>query len=363
MKKILTSIIVACLGFCYACAQEPQIMDDAARIALSIYMSPSSSLPNKARAMMTDKLQKIVTKSGLGATTNGRFIITANVRELNLEKSETAPVIYIYNLEVNMYMGDGIDGTLFSNCSVEVSGAGDSSEKAYMAAIKKLKVSDPQYQLFIDEGKRRIVEYYNTQCDFIMKEAMSMADRKEFDEAIYHLLSVPSVCKECYDKVQDASVQIYKRKIENDCQLNLSQAKAAIAANDWDGAIGFLALYTPDLDCYPEVAKLMKDIQDHRCADALARAQAAWANRNAYEAADWLAEVSADSKCYPDAQKLQSEIAKKLDADEKREWDFKLKQQKDATDIEKAAIKATRDIGVAYGNHQQPITYNIRTWW
>jgi hypothetical protein len=39
-----------------------------------------------------------------------------------------------------------------------------------------------------------------------------------------------------------------------------------------------------------------------------------------------------------------------------------LKQEQDAVDLRKAEIKAIRDIGVAYGEHQQPTTYNVR-WW
>lgn len=362
MRKYII-MVIACLMASMTFAQDQtQTMDDAARIALSAYMDPSSSIPNNAKKTLKDRMQKIITKNGMGSAKNTRFIMTANVRELNLEKSETAPVIYIYNLEVNFYIGDGIDGTLFSSCSLEVNAAGDSKEKAYMAALKKIKATDPQYQAFIDEGKKKIVDYYESKCDFIIKEAVTKADRKEFDEAIYQLLSVPSICKGCYDKVQEMSVQIYKRKIENDCQVNLSKAKTEIAGNNWDEALKYLSGYTPDMECYPEVATLMKDIQDHRCADALARAQSAWASRNAGEAASWLAEVSADSKCYAEARQLQESISSKLDADEKREWDFKLKQHQDEVDLEKASIKAIRDIGVAYGENQQPTTYNV-VWW
>lgn len=357
MKKCIIMVIACLLASMTFAQEQTQTMDDAARVEISAYIDNSSSIPNTARKVLMDKMQKAIIKNGLGATKNGRFIMTANVHELNLEKSETAPVIYIYNLEVSLYIGDGIEGTLFSSCSLEVSGAGDSKEKAYLATLKKITVPKD----FIVKGKAKIVDYYNSKCDFIMKEALAKADRKEYDEAISMVVSIPSVCKECFDKGQEVSVEIYKRKIENDCQLNINQAKAAMAGNDWDGALGFLALYTPDLQCYPEVAKLMKEIHDHRCADALARAQSAWAARNAEEAASWLAEVSADSKCYPDAQALQKSIGSKMDADEQRNWDFMVQQHKDEVDIQKQAINAARDIGVAWGENQQP-TYNI-LWW
>ena len=55
-------------------------------------------------------------------------------------------------------------------------------------------------------------------------------------------------------------------------------------------------------------------------------------------------------------------MAKRVKELDKREWDFMLKQQQDEVDLEKASIKAIRDIGVAYGENQQPTTYNV-VWW
>jgi hypothetical protein len=42
-----------------------------------------------------------------------------------------------------------------------------------------------------------------------------------------------------------------------------------------------------------------------------------------------------------------------------------LKEQKDSVDIEKATIKAARDIGVAYGENQPDVVYEtaVYLWW
>lgn len=312
-------MVIACLMASMTFAQDQtQTMDDAARIALSAYMDPSSSIPNNAKKTLKDRMQKIITKNGMGSSKNTRFIMTANVRELNLEKSETAPVIYIYNLEVNFYIGDGIDGTLFSSCSLEVNAAGDSKDKAYMAALKKIKATDPQYQAFIDEGKKRIVDYYTAKCDFIITQAQTKAKNQDFDAAIAELMQVPDVCKECYDKCMAASQPIFQAKIDLDGAQLLAEAK-----NIWNAG------------------------QDVAAAEA---------------ASPILAQINPQSKVFPDAIKLGNDIAKRVKELDKREWDFMAKQQQDAVDIEKASIKAMRDIGVAYGENQQPTTYNV-LWW
>ena len=318
MKKCII-LVIACLMASITFAQEQiQTMDDAARIALSAYMDPSSSIPNNAKKTLKDRMQKIITKNGMGSAKNTRFIMTANVRELNLEKSETAPVIYIYDLEVNLYIGDGIDGTLFSSCSLEVKAAGDSKDKAYMAALKKIKASDPQYQSFINEGKKKIVDYYTAKCDFIITKAQTKAKNQDFDAAIAELMQVPDVCKECYDKCMAAAQPIYQEKINQEGAKLLAEARGVWSAG-----------------------------QDVTAAEA---------------AAAVLAQVNPQSSAFAGAESLNAEMAKRVKELDKREWDFMLKQQQDEVDLEKASIKAIRDIGVAYGENQQPTTYNV-VWW
>ena len=171
MKKLFYLIALAGTLICSAQAQEPATTDEAASIPLSAYMDPSSSIPQSAQKVMIDKMQKILSKNGLVATENERFIVTANINELNVEKSETAPVVYIVTLEVNFYLGDGLDAILYSSCSTEVSGAGESKQKAYMAAVKKIKVNDPMFKAFLDK-------YTSTLC------RLSAEDRKECADAL-----------------------------------------------------------------------------------------------------------------------------------------------------------------------------------
>lgn len=312
-------MVIACLMASMTFAQDQaQTMDDAARIALSAYMDPSSSIPNNAKKTLKDRMQKIITKNGMGSAKNTRFIMTANVRELNLEKSETAPVIYIYNLEVNLYIGDGIDGTLFSSCSLEVNAAGDSKDKAYMAALKKIKATDPQYQAFIDEGKKKIVDYYTAKCDFIITQAQTKAKNQDFDAALAELMQVPDVCKACYDKCMAAAQPIYQEKINQDGAKLLAEARSVWSAG--------------------------QDVAAAEAASAI------------------LSQINPQSTAFAGAEKLNAEIAKRVKELDKREWDFMLKQQQDEVDLEKASIQAIRDIGVAYGENQQPVTYNV-VWW
>lgn len=307
-------MVIACLMASMTYAQEEGGMDDAARVEISAYMDNSSPIPANARKVLKDKMQKIITKNGLGNISNGRFIMTASVRELNLEKSETAPVIYIYTLEVNLFIGDGIEGTLFSSCSSEVSGAGDTKEKAYMAALKKVNVP----KTFIEKGKEKIVDYYTAKCDFIISEAQTLAKKQNFDQALSNLMAVPSVCKDCYEKCMKVVEPIYKEKIEVEGAMMLAEAKA---------------LWSAGLD--------------------MEAAQAA---------GFMLAQINPASSSYPGAIKLTEEIDKRIREVDQREWDFHLKKEQDIVDLAHEAIKAGHSIRVNLGETQKPQDYKTNGW-
>ncbi len=296
--------------------------DDGARIVLSAY------IPNQIEGLtpivqnnLTNKLSQIASANGMGGSANSRFVITTNVSVLTKDITPTAPPMHAYTIEVTLYIGDGIDGTLFSSQSITLKGVGTNESKAYIAALNGLKVKDPIYQTFIEKGKNKIVEYYNSKCDFILKEAQSLTSQSKFDEAIGKLTSIPEVCKVCYDKAMDAVGPIYQKQIDKECKLKLAEANNAWNTN-----------------------------QD---------------STGASNASESLAQIDPNASCFKEAQAFSSKIAKRIQEIDKREWSFKMKEQQDDVDIRKATIKAARDIGVAYGNGPKAtvVRYNIRGWW
>ena len=134
-------------------------------------------------------------------------------------------------------------------------------------------------------------------------------------------MSVPEVCKSCYDKAMDAVGPIYKQQIDRQCKLDMAEANGKWTAN-----------------------------QDYYGAEA---------------ASTYLAKIDPNSSCYSEAKVLYDKMAKRLKEIDQREWNFMLKQQQDQVDIEKATIKAARDIGVAYGENQPDVVYEtaIYGWW
>lgn len=406
----LFSVFMSCLFFSLAYSQNNYgKSDDDARIVLNTFIPDDilESTPS-ARKLFTTKVSQIASMNGLGGSkvnTNNRFIITGDLNILTKDVLPTAPPKYAVTIETNLAVGDGIDGKSFASEFIEFKGVGTSEDKAFIAAIRKINPRHEMVKELLEKGKQKIIEYYNTQCDFILKEANTLADQKEFDSSISKLIEVPEVCKECYDKAMDLSSVIYKRKMENECQQNLTKSNSLIAQDNWEEAAVPISSYTPDMSCYSDVKQLLSKIGDHKCSISLGKAKGAWARRDSKSAASALSEISFDSSCYQEGVKLFKSISSALDAKAKQEWDLKYekynrdqmikevvaetnrldsasqrginelnaktqrkinsldaesrrKVQEEMVNVEKRRIDAMRDVGVAYGKNQpRTVTY------
>ena len=241
--------------------------DDAARIPISALVpSDIGDITPTAQAALKTRLERIVTNAGLGGSSyDNRFVLTAKIVELDKEVSSTTPVIYVYNLEVTLIIGDAIEGTIFSTEVVEAKGSGNSETKAYLAAIKKIKDKDPKYTQFIDKAKVKIIEYYNSKCDFYLKEAQTYVAQNEFQAAIATLVSIPEVCKECYDKAMDAVAPIYQKQIDHQCKIDLAEARSAWSASQdgsgADAASSYLGGIDPNSSCFGDAQAFTAQIE------------------------------------------------------------------------------------------------------
>jgi hypothetical protein len=317
MRSILLSVLLVCALALFA-QNDLGKMNDYGRVALATYVPEQiENMPDIAKNMLANKMAQIVTQGGMsGGAYSERFIITANVVVMSKELLPASPPMQAYSLGVNLYIGDGVDGKLFASHSITVKGVGENETKAYLAAIKNIKTNDPAYQSFLDKGKTRIIQYYNTRCDFIIREAQTLADQNQYEAAIYKLTSVPDVCKDCFDKCMVAVAPIYKKKIDRDCQILLAAANNVWAANQTVVA--------------------------------------------ANQAATLLSQIEPSSACYGEIKPLVNKIAARVYEIDKREWKYILREQEQKSEL----IKAYRDIGVAWGNGQpKSIRYNIIGWW
>lgn len=318
MKKII--FLLWCLTPLFINAQNDLgEADDLERIALNaIVPDQVADIPDHARSLLESKLTQVITAYGMaGEGVSPRFLVTAKMEVMTKDITPTVPPMETYTFEVYLYLVDFIDRNILSTTSFTTKGAGTNANKAYTNALRPVNLNNPQVKRFLDDGKRKIIEYYNSRCDMVIARANAQAAQKEFGSALATLTGVPEVCRDCYMRSLEAVGPIYQQYIDHDCQVMLAVASAVWAAE-------------PN-------------------------------SSGALQAGAVLSQIDPDSRCYKDAQQQISQMAAKVQKDEQRDWNFMVKVFENQVELEKLRIKAFRDVGVAWGENQQP-TYNQVMW-
>lgn len=299
-----------------------EVFDELSLITIAPYISDQiENLPSAAEVNLESKLNEIVMANGVGGSLfNSRFVITPNVTVMSKNIVPSAPPRVALNLHVNLYVGDGFEGTRFASTSVNVKGVGANENKAYISAFNQIRASSPEIRELLSAAKNRIVDYYNTNCDLIIREAELAASTNNLNLSLSMLASIPKVNMECYEKASERIVPVYLKKINRDCQVQLSAAQ-----NAWNTGRS-----------YEAALQAMKHLQ----------------------------RIEPDAGCYEEARLLSTNIGNHMREVEDREWDLLLKVQQDDVDLQRAAIDAARAVGVSHGDNQpQNVTYNVRGWW
>lgn len=281
--------------------------DDLARITLNaIVPEQVAEMPEAARSLLQNKLNQIATMNGLGGVEiNPRFVITSGVHVLTKDITPTAPPQIAYTLSFTLYIVDVMEQKVFATTNLEARGIGNNETRAYTQAIRNLNERSPQLKNFVENGKNKIIEYYNSQCDFILTEARSLAGRREFEEAIFKLTSIPGVCKECHALGMEVAEGVYLQYAEFRCDQLLNEAKSRWAAN-----MNFAG---------------------------------------AQQAAELLSQIDPEASCMPAVNRFVAEMKDRILQVDQREWDFNVATFSERAQLESERIRAIRDIGVAWG--------------
>lgn len=298
MKKI-SFVILLLVSFQ---TQAQAKLEDFGRIILNTYLPENNAIPTEAKKALETKLNQITTNNGMGGSSaNPRFIITAVLNVGTKDIIPGPPQMIAQNIDVTLFVGDAITNTVFSNTVISIKGVGSNENKSLIDAIKNINPKNKDISTFLEEGKNKIISYYTTQCDFIIKDAETLAKQQKFDEAIYKLALVPEVCKECYFKCLDKLTTIYQQKIDADCKSKFNEAKTTWSANQ-----------TPT---------------------------------GAEKAGDILSAINPEATCQSEITLFIKNIDAKLKADEKARWQFKMKQYADKIAIKKDQIRIAEEKG------------------
>ena len=279
-----------------------QSSSDVGKIALSIIMPENiDGLDVSQLSKLETKITNIVSSLGLAASGyNNNFVIYPKfaIYETNVVEGGMQNITVV-TCELSLFIKQVDNNILFSSLSKQVKGSGSNKTTAITNAISKVPTNDPQFKTFIETGKSKIVEYYESKCSDIITKSESLVKMQDYEQALGLLMTVPDEVS-CYNKVQQKSIEAYKAYQNQKCTVQLQEAKTQIATNNYSSALNILSRIDPSTTCFKE------------------------------------------------SQTLVNNAAEKVDVEEKKQWDLKMKQYNDAVSLENQRINAVKDIAVAY---------------
>jgi tetratricopeptide (TPR) repeat protein len=284
-----------------------QTADDVGKIALSVVMPDNvEGLTVAQLSKLESKIRQIATKAGLAASGyNQTFVIYPQfaVYESKVVEGGMQNIMTV-TVELSLFIKQVSNNLLFSSVSRQLKGSGKSEEIAITNVISQIPVSDEAFTSFIDDAKQKIIQYYEANCDEIVKKADNYIKMQQYEQALGLLMSIPEEISACYDKILSKSIDTYKAYQKQVCSENLLKAKTLVASMDYNEALNVLSEIDPSTDCFKEALTLVKSIEN------------------------------------------------KVNAENKKQWDFQMKQYNNAVSLEKQRINAVKEIAVSYYKSQ-----------
>lgn len=305
MKKILIFLwIIAAIGSSISA----QTIEDIGKITLGILMPGQSEGMNEVQlAKFKTKMEQICSKNGVVSSwsTNSFYLRPA----IDIFQSEIVEGgmqnIYVIKGELTIFITQA-DGTTVNSISKSLKGSGNSKEKAINDLIANIPVGDPSFQSFLMEGKKKIINYYESRCADILLKANNLSQQEKYETAFALLMSVPEEVS-CYKDITDKAAEIYSAYQDKLCAQLTSAANAALAIQDY------------------------------------------------YKAAEYLTQINPNSSCYSFAVNTFKKVEEKVSALEERDWNFSMKQYDDSVNLEKMRIQAVKEIAISYYKNQPDI--------
>lgn len=283
MKKGFIQLLLFVVGVYPLCAQTDQLY-------ISVVQPDRTEIPSEARKQLERKMTQILTANGISSLDAiNRFVITAKADITSKDIVPSTPQRVSEKIDLTFLIGDIVENKVFETLTIPLKGIGINENKAFISAINQVKPQKAEISDFLSRAKNKIVEYYTVRCSQIIKQAQKLASGNEYDEAIYQLMQIPDIC-DCAKESQDLMIE-YTIKRNN-----------AIAAQ----------LYN----------------------EAKARWAASPTSKGASDVADIIAKIPVNTTSKKNIDALIKSINNKLRADEKRQWDFKMKQYRDVQEKE-----------------------------
>ena len=309
-------------------------LDDIGRITIHAYVPEGEELPYEAHKLLTTKLSQIVTANGIADNENFvRFVLTAKVNVITKDIVAGPPQRISQKLDITLLLGDIEEDKVYSQLTISAVGVGQSYEKSFISAFKNINPTNKAISSFLQEGKEKVIGYYQTHCEDLIAEAKKQASMQNYEDALMLLTSIPDVCTNCFDEAARIAAPIYTDMIDERGLELLNQARSVWAnkptregareATHLISQINFAA------SCQPQAITLLRDIT---------------VKMKEIDCREWEHQM----------QVYQDSIER-----EKRQWEQNVREYEDRVQTQRMYIKAARDVAITYARNQPKVITRV----
>lgn len=177
------------------------------------------------------RLTRAAAAAGLaGDAYSSRFFLAGRFDKGFLDVTPGPSQKFLVKTTLTVYIGDGDDQKVFASKSFELKGAGISEERAYVNAMSRLNAQNAEFKAFVEEGKKKILAYYENYAPVLLKKARSAMNQRDYDEAMYVASQIPECCP-AYAEAEDLMLEAFNHRTEYEGDQLLAQAEAEWGAD------------------------------------------------------------------------------------------------------------------------------------
>jgi hypothetical protein len=212
------------------------------------------------------KITQIVSASGLAASGyNNNFVIYPKFAVYETNNVEGGmQTITVTTCELSLFIKQVDNNVLFSSISKQLKGSGSNKQASITNAIFKVPTNDSQFKTFIETGKSKIIQYYESKCQDIITKSESLVKMDDYEQAFGLLMTVPEEVS-CYNKIQEKSIEAYNIYKEKQCIRLVALANTEFEKNNINEGIDIIGQIDPSAKCYENAQLLIKKNQEKLC--------------------------------------------------------------------------------------------------
>lgn len=204
-------------------------------------------LPENSINVLHNKMVAMTSVNGVGSVDASPILcIIPTFAEMNHDITATVPAKHKIKYDFNVWVANLETGEVFASAQQDLLGIGDSEELALGNAMSAISPNDNKWQEMLKTAQDRIIEFYNTNGDRLIKEAQGYIGVNDYSKAMLILNNIPMACGEVYDRALEVKNNALDQYFQNDAEYLISKMKAylALPRDDENGfSYDFLAVY------------------------------------------------------------------------------------------------------------------------